>query len=81
MPRFRYDQLMALGWKVMLPISLIYLTLLAAAIWYFRVQLGWTWGHKMAWSLGAVNLVVFVLLVWVLDRGRVVSGTVARKAA
>ena len=81
MPRFRYDQLMALGWKVMLPISLIYLTLLAAAIWYFRMQLGWTWGPKMAWSLGAVNLVVFVFLVWVLDRGRVVSGTVERKAA
>ncbi|HWH04284.1 MAG TPA: NADH-quinone oxidoreductase subunit NuoH [Gemmatimonadales bacterium] len=81
MPRFRYDQLMALGWKVMLPISLIYLTLLAAAIWYFRMQLGWTWGPKMAWSLGAVNLVVFVLLVWVLDRGRVVSGTAERKAA
>ena len=81
MPRFRYDQLMALGWKVMLPISLIYLTLLAAAIWYFRMQLGWTWGPKMAWSLGAVNLVVFVFLVWGLDRGRVVSGTVERKAA
>jgi len=81
MPRFRYDQLMALGWKIMLPLSLLYLTILAAAIWYFRVQLGWTWGHKFAWALGAVNLVIFVFLVWVLDRGRVVSGTVERKAA
>ena len=30
-PRYRYDQLMRLGWKVFLPLSLIWLTLTAAA--------------------------------------------------
>ncbi|HEX4560419.1 MAG TPA: NADH-quinone oxidoreductase subunit H, partial [Gemmatimonadales bacterium] len=81
MPRFRYYQLMALGWKVLLPIALIYLTILATAIWYLKAQLGWSYGKPFAWALGGVNLVVFVLLVWWLDRGRIVSGTVSRKAA
>ena len=81
MPRFRYDQLMALGWKVMLPIALLYLTVLATAIWYLKVRMGWTYGPHFAYALFGVNLVLFVLLVWWLDRGRIVSGTVSRKAA
>jgi NADH-quinone oxidoreductase subunit H len=30
-PRFRYDQIMHLGWKVMLPTALAYVTLMGAA--------------------------------------------------
>jgi len=31
-PRFRYDQIMRLGWKVMIPVTLIWIFLLGAAI-------------------------------------------------
>ncbi|WP_298283011.1 NADH-quinone oxidoreductase subunit NuoH [Acidocella sp.] len=37
LPRFRYDQLMALGWKVFLPISMAYLVVVAGVLEYF----GW----------------------------------------
>ncbi|MBU6426019.1 MAG: NADH-quinone oxidoreductase subunit NuoH [Rhodospirillales bacterium] len=37
LPRYRYDQLMALGWKVFLPISLVYLVAVAGVVEYF----GW----------------------------------------
>ncbi len=32
LPRFRYDQLMSLGWKVMLPLALVYIMVIAGAI-------------------------------------------------
>ena len=34
-PRYRYDQLMRLGWKVFLPLSLIYLVLTASYLFFF----------------------------------------------
>jgi NADH-quinone oxidoreductase subunit H len=37
LPRFRYDQLMQFGWKILLPVAVINLLVTAAAILYFNV--------------------------------------------
>jgi len=81
LPRFRYDQLMALGWKVLLPLALIYITILAVAIWFLRAQLGWAFGPGMAWALGGLNFLLVLAVVLWLDRGRIVSGSVQEEAA
>jgi hypothetical protein len=64
---------MALGWKVLLPIALGYLMLLATAIWvleYFNIEQNIVYGL----ILFAVNLPVIYVLFWILDSGRLVFG-------
>jgi len=74
LPRFRYDQLMSLGWKVLLPIALAYIMVTAGAIWGIDRGLGWADPRRQAQALLGLNLVLGWLLFYVLDRGRVVRG-------
>ena len=73
-PRFRYDQIMHLGWKVLLPSALGYVTLMAAAILVLDT-LGVPFGIVYGLILTAVNLVATVLFLVLLDRDRVIGGT------
>jgi NADH-quinone oxidoreductase subunit H len=73
-PRFRYDQIMHLGWKVMLPVALAYVTIMAAAILTLDT-LGVPFGFVFGLILTAVNLVITILFLMLLDRDRVIAGT------
>jgi NADH-quinone oxidoreductase subunit H len=69
LPRFRYDQLMALGWKFMLPTALGYIMLVAVAVWALD-SAGVAFGFGYGLVLLALNAAVLYLLFWVVDRGR-----------
>jgi NADH-quinone oxidoreductase subunit H len=78
LPRFRYDQLMSLGWKVMLPLALGYIVAIASAI----VTLDALGFARGSWpfhlGLAMLNLAAVVILFMILDRGRIISPAYSR---
>ncbi len=78
LPRFRYDQLMALGWKFMLPLSLSYIVVMASAI----LGLDAAGVARGSWAFGlsllALNVVLVVILFFFIDRGRLISPAYSR---
>jgi NADH-quinone oxidoreductase subunit H len=77
-PRFRYDQLMALGWKVFIPITLAYIMLIAVGLWVIEGPLGLSSPVTRGFALFGLNLPVLALVFWVLDRGKVIGGAFSR---
>ena len=77
LPRFRYDQLMALGWRVLLPLLLAYIVLIASVLLAFDAA-GIGRGPVFTGVLFTANVVCLALLAFWLDRGRLVSPASSR---
>ncbi len=62
LPRIRYDQLMKVGWRVLLPLAALNMLFTAVA-----VSLGWDW-----WTTGAFGLGVLLIIagIWAVRRAR-----------
>ncbi len=72
LPRFRYDQVMHLGWKVMLPTALGYVMALAATILVLD-QIG-VEGFLFGAILTAMSALATGIFVFVVDQDRLITG-------
>ncbi|MBC7896008.1 MAG: NADH-quinone oxidoreductase subunit NuoH [Cytophagaceae bacterium] len=77
LPRFRYDQLMSLGWKILLPTGLGYIIVVASLMLGLDaagIERGFVYGLIF---LG-VNIVLVALFMVFLDRGKILSAAYGR---
>ena len=80
LPRFRYDQLMSLGWKIMLPLALSYIIIIAGVILILE-SAGMQRGAMYSSIMGVVNIVLVMVVFTILDHGRIISPAYGRLEA
>ena len=80
LPRFRYDQLMSLGWKIMLPLALAYIIIIAGVILILE-SAGMQRGAMYSSIMGVVNVVLVMVVFTILDHGRIISPAYGRLEA
>jgi NADH-quinone oxidoreductase subunit H len=62
LPRVRYDQLMAIGWKLLIPVSIVWI-LLIATVRAWRLDTS----SKAPYIVGGVVLLLVIALAWMWD--------------
>lgn len=73
LPRFRYDQIMDLGWKVLFEVALAFVILIGGTMLVLDA-IGLEFGVIYGLILTVVNLVAMGIFFWFVDKDRVLAG-------
>jgi NADH-quinone oxidoreductase subunit H len=78
LPRFRYDQVMSLGWKFMIEVATVYVVIMAVAIHLVERVMGVSNLVMRGVIYTVLNVVLAYVVFVVLDRGTIIKGSAHR---